>query len=111
MKLADVWAAVGVVGATLVLAVGAVLAWQWLGRHRDQVELHTVKVPVPVECAEPVPARPVMPAEALRQQEAVSVDVDQFVQAALAELARREGYELRLLTALNNCRRPVASPP
>jgi hypothetical protein len=100
MKFADV------VGTALVLAVGTALAWQWLIRGSGQAEVQIVKVPVPVECTEPVPTRPTMPTEALRQQ--AHVDVDQFVQSALAELARREGYELRLLTALNNCRLPVA---
>ena len=103
MKFADV---LGTALAVIVLAVAAVLAWQWFVQSPRQVEIQTVKVPVPLECREPVPARPAMPTEALRQQ--VRVDVDQFVQAALAELARREGYELRLLTALNNCRLPVA---
>jgi hypothetical protein len=91
----------------LALAAGALASW-WLGRPPARVELQTVRVPLPIECREPVPARPAMPVEALRARPG-PVDVDQFVQAALAELARREGYELRLLTALNNCRAPVAA--
>lgn len=85
---------------------GAALGW-WLGREPAHVELQTVKVPVPVECREPVPARPAMPVEALRARPGPA-DVDQFVQAALAELARREGYERQLLAALTACRAPVA---
>jgi hypothetical protein len=93
----------------LALAAGALAGW-WLGRTPARVELQTVRVPLPIECREPVPARPAMPVEALRARPG-PVDVDQFVQAALAELARREGYEVRLLAALNNCRAPVATAP
>ncbi|AVQ84304.1 hypothetical protein [Variovorax sp. PMC12] len=70
---------------------------------RARVELQQVNVAVPVECKEPVPARPAMPTEALR----LGVTVDDFVRAALAELERREGYEGELLTALENCRTPI----
>lgn len=99
--------------AALVLAVVAAaagLAGWWIGRGPARVELQTVKVPVPVECREPVPARPAMPVEALRAKPG-PVDVDQFIQAALAELSRREGYEIQLLAALKACRAPVAKPP
>lgn len=89
----------------LAIAAGALAGW-WLAREPARVELQTVKVPVPVECREPVPARPAMPVEALRARPGM-VDVDQFIQAALAELARREGYEIQLLAALNACRKPV----
>lgn len=68
-----------------------------------RVELQQVKVAVPVECKEPVPARPAMPTEALRR----GATVDDFARAALAELERREGYEGELLTALENCRKPI----
>jgi hypothetical protein len=91
----------------VALAAGTLAGW-WLGRTPARVELQTVRVPLPIECREPVPARPAMPVEALRARPG-PVDVDQFIQAALAELARREGYELRILTALNNCRAPVAA--
>ena len=50
-------------------------------------------MPVPVECREPVPDRPVMPTE------------------ALAEIDRREGYEVRLRAALQICTAPVAAKP
>lgn len=68
-----------------------------------RVETIEVRVPVPVECREPVPARPVMPTEALRP----GASVDDFARTALAELERREGYEGQLLVALEACRAPV----
>ena len=67
------------------------------------VEIQRVNVPVPVECKEPVPARPVMPTEGL----ATTATLDQFAQAAMAEIERREGYEVELRTALENCRKPI----
>lgn len=33
--------------------------------------------------------------------------LDQFAQAAMAEIERREGYEGELVTALENCRNPI----
>lgn len=41
--------------------------------------------------------------------EALADDADPFalLRVALAEIDRREGYEVRLATALGNCRRPV----
>ncbi|WFF79267.1 hypothetical protein [Delftia tsuruhatensis] len=68
-----------------------------------RVELQRVNVPVPVACDEPVPERPVMPTEQLRP----GATVDQFTQAAQAEIERREGYEARLLAALISCTQPV----
>lgn len=68
-----------------------------------RVETVEVQVPMPVECREPVPARPAMPTEALRS----GASVDDFARAAMAEIERREGYEGQLLTALENCRRPL----
>ena len=73
------------------------------------IDVQTVKVPVPVECREPTPDRPSMPTEAL------SEDSDSFelLRASLAEIDRREGYEVKLVAALENCRRPltVSTPP
>lgn len=68
-----------------------------------RVEIQTVKVPVPVECREPIPDRPSMPTGALAD------DADPFdlLRAALVEIDRREGYEVRLLAALMACTRPV----
>lgn len=70
-----------------------------------RVEIQRVNVAVPVECKEPIPARPVMPTEALRP----GVTVDQFAQASMAEIERREGYEGLLRTALVNCTAPLES--
>ena len=68
-----------------------------------RVEVQTVKVPVPVECREPVPDRPAMPTEALADDD----DPFELLRAALAEIDRRESYEVRLLAALMACTRPV----
>jgi len=68
-----------------------------------RVEIQRVNVAVPVECKEPIPDRPVMPTEALRP----GATVDQFTQAAQAEIERREGYEGLLRTALAACTSPV----
>lgn len=68
-----------------------------------RVETVEVRVPMPVECREPVPARPAMPTEALR----LGVTIDEFARAAMAEIERREGYEGQLLVALEACRAPV----
>ena len=69
----------------------------------NHVEIQRVNVPVPVECKEPVPERPVMPTEGLTS----TATLDQFAQAAMAEIERREGYEGELFTALENCRKPI----
>ena len=68
-----------------------------------RVEIQRVNVAVPVECKEPIPARPVMPTEALRP----GATVDQYAQASMAEIERREGYEGQLVAALANCTRPI----
>ena len=68
-----------------------------------RVEIQEVKVPVPVECREPVPDRPAMPTEAL----ADDADPFELLRAALAEIDRREGYEVRLLAALLTCTVPL----
>ena len=70
-----------------------------------RVEIQQVSVPVPVACREPVPERPAMPTEALRP----GVSLDDFARTAMAEIERREGYEGQLLTALENCRKPVSA--
>lgn len=68
-----------------------------------RVEIQQVKVAVPVACDEPEPERPSMPTEQLP----AGADVDMYVQAAGAELERREGYETELRAALANCKRPL----
>ncbi len=70
-----------------------------------RVDVQTVKVPVPVECREPVPDRPSMPTEAL----ADDADPFELLRAALAEIDRREGYEVRLLAALMICTQTIAN--
>lgn len=65
--------------------------------------VQTVKVAVPIPCQAEIPPRPVMPTEALK----AGVDLDRFVQAAAAEIERREGYEGKLLAALEGCVAPV----
>ena len=71
----------------------------------ERVVLQQVKVPIPVECREPVPDRPAMPTESLTP----GVRLDQFAKAAMAEIERREGYEVQLRAALDNCRKPISS--
>lgn len=66
----------------------------------ERVVLQRVNVPIPIECQEPVPVRPSMPTERLDED----ADIFMFTKAAVAEIERREGYELRLVTALENCR-------
>ena len=68
-----------------------------------RVEIQTVKVPVPVECREAIPDRPSMPTESLTD------DADPFdlLRASLAEINRREGYEVKLVAALENCKLPI----
>lgn len=68
-----------------------------------RVQVQTVRVPVPVACAEPVPPRPSMPTEHLSP----AATIADFTRAAIAEISRREGYELQLRTALENCRAPM----
>ena len=66
--------------------------------------LTPINVPVPVACQEEMPERPAMPTEAFTAKPSL----DQFVQAAQAELLRREGYEGQLRTALEACRKPIS---
>lgn len=84
----------------------AVLVLAGCGTTPPRVEIQRVNVAVPVECKEPIPARPVMPTEGL----ADTATLDQFAQAATAEIERREGYEGELLAALENCRKPIEPP-
>lgn len=64
-----------------------------------------IKVPVPVACQETEPGRPVMPTDRLLP----GASLDSFVQAAEAEIERREGYELKLVAALRACIEPLQS--
>lgn len=85
--------------AILIAAVAVTLAG-------CNATLTTIKVPVPVACLEAEPGRPVMPTEGLLP----GVDIYKFTQAAIAEIERREGYEVRLRTALQACIAPVTAP-
>lgn len=72
-----------------------------------RVEIQPVNVAVPVACQEKEPERPVMPTASLRP----GATVDQFTQAAQAEIERREGYEGLLRTALAACTKPIGPLP
>jgi hypothetical protein len=61
------------------------------------------RVPLPVACRVAIPERPVMPTEQFKSKP----DLDQWVQAALAEIERREGYEGELVAALRACTKPL----
>ena len=74
---------------------------------QKQLEIQQVNVPVPVECREREPERPVMPTEAL----APGVALFELVQSALAEIDRREAYEVRLRAALQICIAPAKPSP
>lgn len=63
----------------------------------------TTKVPVPVACQETVPDRPTMPTEQFKAKP----KLDELTKAALAENERREGYEVKLRTALEACTAPL----
>lgn len=62
-----------------------------------------VRVPVPVACAEQVPEKPVFPTQSLSPGAAPFV----VMRAALAEIDRREGYEVQLVAALRACTAPL----
>lgn len=68
-----------------------------------RVQIERVNVAIPVPCQEPEPQRPSMPTEHL----AGDAGVDAYVQAAAAEIDRREGYEIQLVAALHNCKHPL----
>lgn len=67
------------------------------------LRVQQVNVPVPVPCQETAPPRPAMPTEAL----AADVTLDAFAAAAIAEIERREGYEVQLRAALAACTAPA----
>lgn len=90
------WCSISLISA----ALAAVLLMAGCASLSPKVGIQQVKVAVPVPCQEPEPSRPVMPTEHL----AADVDVDTYVQAAAAEIERREGYEDLLVTALRNCK-------
>lgn len=66
----------------------------------------TVKTAVGVECKAQKPERPVFATEALHQK----TPVDVYVRAARAERLQRDGYEEKLVAALDECTAPIAKP-
>lgn len=90
-----------------IVFVAACAALAGCGATAPRIEIQRVNVAVPVECKERVPDRPVMPTDALRP----GATVDQAVQAAFAEIERREGYEVQLVAALTICTRPIEPVP
>lgn len=84
-------------------ALAAGLLMTGCGNAPPVAKIQTVKVAIPVACQEPEPDRPVMPTDQLHE----GADVDAYVQAAAAEIERREGYEIQLATALRNCKQPL----
>lgn len=88
---------------TLLIAAAAFFGGYIMGPTRVVDNVVTVKVPVPVECRETVPDRPVMPLEQLDK----APTLDQYVQASMAEIQRREGYEGELAAALKVCTEPI----
>lgn len=54
---------------------------------------------ITVPCRVATPARPIMPTESLP----TDASLDAFVQAAAAEIERREGYEQELRAAIGAC--------
>lgn len=68
------------------------------------MQTRTVSVAVPVKCKAVKPERPSMPTEGAYLK-ALPADklLDAFVQAATAEIELREGYEGKLVAALDSC--------
>lgn len=84
-------------------ALAAGLLMSGCGNAPPVAKVQTVKVAIPVACQEPEPDRPVMPTDQLPD----GAGVDAYVQAAAAEIERREGYEIQLVAALRNCKQPL----
>ena len=66
-----------------------------------------VHTSVPVVCKEQEPERPVMPTDSLRPGAPPWL----LHQSALAEIDRREAYEIKLVTALRACIAPLEPSP
>ncbi|MDH1499358.1 hypothetical protein [Comamonas terrigena] len=87
----------------LSAALAAVVFAQGCAQSVPRVAVQEVKVAVPVVCLEADPVRPQMPTDALP----ADAGVDAYVQAAGAEIERREGYEIQLVAALRNCKQAI----
>lgn len=100
MRTAARWALACIGGLLLLILMAA------LGGCTTTPKYVQVSVPVPVECKETKPARPAMPTEGLRPGGTLFAGV----KAMQAEIEIREGYEGRLVAALDACLKPVQSP-
>lgn len=58
---------------------------------------------IPVQCKEPIPARPAMPTDNLTPESSL----DDGVKTMQAEIVLRDGYEVQLVTALTACTAPI----
>lgn len=87
-----------------LLIVSAFFAGRWTAP--QEISTVQVKVEVPVECRVDMPVRPVMPTEQLAAKPQ-RPDVAQYTRAAIAEIKRREGYELVLRANLEKCTAPI----
>ena len=86
-----------------VLFVPTVAAALLLAGCAGTTQYVRVNVPVPVACEEVVPDRPVMPTENLFP----GVEPWVLQRAALAEIDRREAYEVKMRAALVACTAPL----
>lgn len=97
IPVAHTWLFVSVLGACVVAMLMLLTACG------TTPVVTTIKTPVPIQCQETVPDRPVMPTEGFTEKPAM----DEYVRAARAEIERREGYEGQLRTALEACTAPL----
>ncbi len=86
--------------AIYLFAVCAMTAGCTTTKEAAPVELQKINIAVPVPCQVAEPVRPVMPTEAL----APGVPPFVLLRASLAEIDRREAYEVKLVAALASCR-------
>jgi len=82
-----------------VLVICMVLA----GCAAPRVSVQEVKVAVPIKCQAEVPTRPAMPTATITADLPDDRYIFEFVKSAAAEIELRDGYEGRLLTALESC--------
>ena len=94
-------------GAEILLVIVAFLGGRWTAP--EIVTTVQVKVEVPIECRETVPARPVMPTEILAER-TTPPKVDQWSRAMRVEQPLREAYETELRAALVKCTDPIPLP-
>jgi len=83
----------------IVSAIAALLA----GCGATMPAATITRVPIPVQCKETVPDRPTMPTEQFHAKP----KTDELLKSSLAENERREGYEVKLRTALEACTAPI----